>query len=390
LTVTISGLPAGFSAAVTVTGPGGFSRSLTATTTLTGLTPGAYTVQANQVGGEGQVYAATPPTQTANVAIGQTASATVTYALVLGNLTINVAGLPAGVAAAIVVTGPGGFTRNVTATTTIQSLTPGTYTVTASNVTSGGQAYAPNVATQTAAVGSGQTVVRNVTYAAAGTPPDANQSTLDACPAAVPVSTSSTIRVSARTASGSGIPGAQVLLSVSGTGNQFSSSLTTDASGNASTPFSSSVAQVKSVTAQITSAGTTINKTFGLGVFGPQPATQLVKISGDNQTIPVGTPGLGFVVEARNASGAPVANIPVAWAFGNCFFNTTGTNGRTSAVLSSPFRTTPGGPFTITASIPGGPSVSFTFTYVAGALGSVTGRVSGTSVPEPAIPAGKP
>lgn len=41
--VTISGLPAGGAAEVTVTGPGGFSETITGTTQLTGLALGAYT-----------------------------------------------------------------------------------------------------------------------------------------------------------------------------------------------------------------------------------------------------------------------------------------------------------------------------------------------------------
>ncbi len=44
LQVTISGLPAGTDADVTVNGPYGFSQTLTATQTLTGLRPGPYAV----------------------------------------------------------------------------------------------------------------------------------------------------------------------------------------------------------------------------------------------------------------------------------------------------------------------------------------------------------
>jgi len=44
LSVTINGLPAGTSGQVTVTGPGGYTNTLTQTTTLTNLAPGTYTV----------------------------------------------------------------------------------------------------------------------------------------------------------------------------------------------------------------------------------------------------------------------------------------------------------------------------------------------------------
>jgi formylglycine-generating enzyme required for sulfatase activity len=48
-TVTITGLPAGLDAAVTVDGPGGYSRILDATATLDGLSDGQYTVTARTV-----------------------------------------------------------------------------------------------------------------------------------------------------------------------------------------------------------------------------------------------------------------------------------------------------------------------------------------------------
>lgn len=49
LLVKVEGLPAGLDAAVTVVGPGGFSRTLTNTTALKGLAPGHYTVSASTV-----------------------------------------------------------------------------------------------------------------------------------------------------------------------------------------------------------------------------------------------------------------------------------------------------------------------------------------------------
>src|SRR5690242_6053236 len=49
LAVSVSGLPSGAPAAVEVTGPGGYSHSLSATETLTGLSVGTYTVAANPV-----------------------------------------------------------------------------------------------------------------------------------------------------------------------------------------------------------------------------------------------------------------------------------------------------------------------------------------------------
>src|SRR5690348_7015587 len=49
LAVTVSGLPSGTSASVTVTGPGGYSSTLTHSATLSNLTPGSYQLTASSV-----------------------------------------------------------------------------------------------------------------------------------------------------------------------------------------------------------------------------------------------------------------------------------------------------------------------------------------------------
>jgi hypothetical protein len=84
LAITISGLPNGASGAASVTGPGGFSRSVSATTTLTSLTVGAYSIAAGQSVFGGVTYAPTPATQTVTVSAGATASAIVAYAPAAG------------------------------------------------------------------------------------------------------------------------------------------------------------------------------------------------------------------------------------------------------------------------------------------------------------------
>lgn len=86
---------------------------------------------------------------------------------VTGTLTITVTGLPAGVGAAIVVTGPG-VNQNVIANDTALVLASGTYTVTASNVLSGTTVFSSQQTTQTAAVTTGGVVARTVVYANAG------------------------------------------------------------------------------------------------------------------------------------------------------------------------------------------------------------------------------
>jgi hypothetical protein len=95
LKVTISGLGTSNDAAVTVTGPNSYSRIIKATETLVGLTPGTYTIAAeNVVATGGTPHTATPATQNVTVAVTGTAGATVTYAPPSsGDLNFRIAGL---------------------------------------------------------------------------------------------------------------------------------------------------------------------------------------------------------------------------------------------------------------------------------------------------------
>ncbi|MBA3346778.1 MAG: hypothetical protein H0T44_15995, partial [Gemmatimonadales bacterium] len=79
LTVTITGLPDGTAAAVTVVSPNNFSQGVTETETLSDLQPGLYEVTVDEVTSGGTTYSATPPNRTVTVAAGATATATVSY-----------------------------------------------------------------------------------------------------------------------------------------------------------------------------------------------------------------------------------------------------------------------------------------------------------------------
>jgi hypothetical protein len=78
LALTVTGLPGGADAAVTVTGPA-YSATVTATTTLSNITAGTYTIDAGAVTEGGTTYIPTPTTQTAAVTAGATSTATVAY-----------------------------------------------------------------------------------------------------------------------------------------------------------------------------------------------------------------------------------------------------------------------------------------------------------------------
>ena len=79
LSVTVTGLPSGTPAAVSVTGPEGFARSIPATQLILGVRVGSYTVTAADVAVGATTYGATPPTQTISVVENAAATATVSY-----------------------------------------------------------------------------------------------------------------------------------------------------------------------------------------------------------------------------------------------------------------------------------------------------------------------
>lgn len=166
LTVAVSGLPGGTDAAVQVTGPGGFGQALTGTAAMVGLAPGSYTIQALPVSVGGQVYTPQPAVQVPGVSAGTTPIlASVAYSPTLGSLSITIAGLPGGAAASVTVTGSGGFSQNLTGSTALSGLAPGTYTITANPVSAGGQQYGPAPVSQNVAVTGGAGTSATVTYA---------------------------------------------------------------------------------------------------------------------------------------------------------------------------------------------------------------------------------
>ena len=190
LDVAIAGLPGGASAAVTVTGPGGFQFVTGASRTLGSLAPGSYTITASDVTTGGARYAPTPATQMVLVTSGATATATpIVYAIASARLAVNILGLPAGTGASISVTGPGGYTRAVTASEQIDLLQPGTYTVTASQVQGGGKTYRPAPATQTVTLtASASPTMATVAYGA-------GSATLDLTISGLPAATNGSVTV---------------------------------------------------------------------------------------------------------------------------------------------------------------------------------------------------
>ena len=106
LAVSISGLPTATQAAVTVTGTGGFSRTLTATATISDLAPGSYTVAAANVTSGGTTYVASPGTQAVTVASSATASASIAYASNPDGITLGFETVATGLTAPAYLTSP--------------------------------------------------------------------------------------------------------------------------------------------------------------------------------------------------------------------------------------------------------------------------------------------
>ncbi len=121
---------------VTVTGPGGFTQTLTGSKTLTNLTPGSYAVTATTVTAGGFTYLASVSGSPVAVRSGATARASVTYAAQVGNLQIKIAGLPSGVKTSLTVQRPNGLTDvlNNVLFSASDELPVGSYAITAAPV----------------------------------------------------------------------------------------------------------------------------------------------------------------------------------------------------------------------------------------------------------------
>ena len=165
LAVTVTGLPSGTPAQVSVTGPGGYSQSVSGTQTLTPLTAGSYTVTASSVTVGSTSYSGNPASQT--VVVSGSAGALVTYSTAGPSLQVNINGLGTSGTAAVTVTGPGGYSQDVTASRTLTGLTAGVYAVTAQDVTAScGTLYTASPASQNSTVTSGSTASATVSYSA--------------------------------------------------------------------------------------------------------------------------------------------------------------------------------------------------------------------------------
>jgi len=148
LDIPIAGLPAQRDAAVAVTGPNDFSRVLTRSGTLVKLTPGVYVINAGAVTADGDGYSvAAMPRSVDLSATTAPYVVNIAYVIATGRLQVHANGLPPGATASFQVTGPAGFTQTASAGQVLLGLTPGVYTITATNVLAGSNTYIPGTST---------------------------------------------------------------------------------------------------------------------------------------------------------------------------------------------------------------------------------------------------
>lgn len=166
----VTGLANGVNGTINVTGPAGYQKSIIATTTISDLAPGVYTVRSDSVQSGGITYRTAAPTQQVTVTASMVASpAIVAYSNAIAIFTVGLSGVPIGATNVVEITGPGGFNRFISGTTTFSNVTPGVYTVTSSPVIlPGGLRYdaSPALITRTLAFGVTDSV--GVTYSRAG------------------------------------------------------------------------------------------------------------------------------------------------------------------------------------------------------------------------------
>ncbi len=161
--VPVTGLPNGTNADIQLTDPSGANYTVTGSFRVVPAVAGRWRQTAATVSNSVASYAPSRAARDTTVSPGDTLAFGVHYTITTGSLAVVVSGLPNGSNAAVTVTGPGGYTRALTTTTTLVLLTPGTYTVTAGAVTAGGGTYTPasasqNVTVSASAVAAGATV----------------------------------------------------------------------------------------------------------------------------------------------------------------------------------------------------------------------------------------
>ena len=148
----MSGLPNGTNAAIQLTDPTGANYTVTGSLRVVPAMAGRWRQTASPVNTGAALYTPSRSARDTSVSPGDTLPFGIAYTLTTGSLAVAVTGLPGGTSADVTVTGPGGYTRLLTATTTLVLLTPGTYTLTAAPVTTGSGTFSASPSSQNVTV----------------------------------------------------------------------------------------------------------------------------------------------------------------------------------------------------------------------------------------------
>jgi hypothetical protein len=168
LAITVSGLPPGVAADVTVFGPDAFREQLAATGELSGLAPGTYELVVASVEAEGDAFVPDRFRDEIVLHAGARASVAVAYAprpASRGSLAVVIEGLPDGAEANVRVTGPAGVEEHLTESAALDGLPTGSYIVDADDVDLGARRFAPDATSQSVAVEAGTVAEVRVVYA---------------------------------------------------------------------------------------------------------------------------------------------------------------------------------------------------------------------------------
>jgi hypothetical protein len=106
ITIALLGVPAGTAPSVLITGPGGYSRTISESAVLGHLVPGAYTVVADPISTDAHTYRADVPTAVVTASFGSAELQEIRYLLATGALSIRIVGLPDSVAPSVTVSAP--------------------------------------------------------------------------------------------------------------------------------------------------------------------------------------------------------------------------------------------------------------------------------------------
>ncbi len=143
LAFTITGVPSGVAAPVTVFTPTDSAIRTESSRVFTHANGGVWRFVADTLRTGGFRYAPVPASAEASVLFGDTARLNVNYTLASGAIAVAVSGLPLGLDAQVRVRGPNAFARAIAASATVTDLAPGTYRVTALPVSGQGVTYHP-------------------------------------------------------------------------------------------------------------------------------------------------------------------------------------------------------------------------------------------------------